>query len=522
MPPSSGVAARRFCSPFAAALGLVLYSMPIVSAPLASADEPAGPPAAVLQLQQTFMAVIEQAEDSVVSIARFKDLPRAGRPGFGMEADSIEPGPDFIPNSFGTGIIVAPFEAPTRQVILTNYHVVKGGPAVGEKADAGEYRLYVRLPNRRGFYARILAADPRSDMAVLQIDYQALGIEPQNLKPLRLGDGENLKKGQLVVALGNPYAIARDGSASASWGMISNFSRRPALPPADLDDDVRKRRETIHHFGTLLQTDTRLNLGTSGGALLNLQGELIGVTTALAALEGYEQSVGYAIPIDSATTRIIRELAQGFEVEYGFLGIAPQNIDTDRLRNFPRSLNQISAARAETVIPNSPASAGRLQRNDVIVSVEGKPVRSGYDLIREVALLAPGTNVSLQIWRPSENSLLTCRVELGKWPVRDEDGIIASSQRYPAWQGVTVDYPTARERFFQGIDRPYPSAVVVTDVAPNSSADTAKLKEGDFIVRVNGSPVQTPAKFHTVVDGLSPQEKVRLDLIDGRQIVVPR
>src|SRR5262249_42495116 len=134
-----------------------------------------------------------------------------------------------------------------------------------------------------------------------------------------------VRKGQIVIALGNPYAIARDGSASATWGIVSNISRQ-AMAEGEPTDSEARRNETIHHLGTLIQLDARLDLGTSGGALLNLQGELIGMTTSLAAIVGYEKSAGFAIPFDDSMKRIIESLRQGKEVEYGFLGVTPGEI----------------------------------------------------------------------------------------------------------------------------------------------------------------------------------------------------
>ena len=199
--------------------------------------------------------------------------------------------------------------------------VIAGTAAVANPRSVAS-QIYVRFGNRRGYHARIIAADPRSDLAVLAVDYAALDMKPEQVKPIPLRtDASALRKGQLVLSLGNPYAIARDGSASASWGMISNIARRPA--------PIRQRRlsppkaKTIHEYGTLLQVDTRMELGTSGGALVNLRGELVGVTTSLAALEGYEKSVGFAIPIDSFSRRVIETLCRGYKVEYGFLGLQP-------------------------------------------------------------------------------------------------------------------------------------------------------------------------------------------------------
>src|SRR5204863_5236552 len=134
--------------------------------------------------------------------------------------------------------------------------------------------IYVRLPGEKGCYATIHAADQRSDLAVLKLNAELPG-----LKAIPLGQGEKLRKGQFVLSLANPFAAGfRDGSPSASWGIVSNLHRRAARA----DDDEKKVELHVHPI--LLQTDARLNLGCSGGALLNLRGELIGLTTARAAI----------------------------------------------------------------------------------------------------------------------------------------------------------------------------------------------------------------------------------------------
>ncbi|MCA9117741.1 MAG: trypsin-like peptidase domain-containing protein, partial [Planctomycetaceae bacterium] len=303
--------------------GLVLWPVPWNRA---GAQEPDGL-AVAAALEQTLTSVIEKAGKSVVSIARMR---RDRRP---QPLDPFNPfrpdqndlaSPEFVPNQYGSGVVIAGGAGGNERFVLTGYHVVLDSASTGPVGQQTESRLFVRFADRRGCEAQILAADPRSDLAVLQLDFEQLGLKPAEVPALPLPESTELRKGQLVVALGNPYAVARDGSASASWGMISNLSRRPAAglqSPVDEDQPT----ETIHQFGTLLQVDTRLNLGTSGGALLNLHGELIGLTTALAALEGYEKSAGYAIPMDAGTRRIIDSLTQGYEVEYGFLGVRPEN-----------------------------------------------------------------------------------------------------------------------------------------------------------------------------------------------------
>src|SRR5262249_44195655 len=161
-------------------------------------------------------------------------------------------------------------------LVLTNAHVV-------QKAT----KIFVRLPGGRGSWANIHASDPRSDLAVLQ-----LIRPPEGLKAIRIGDGSKLRKGSFILSLANPCAAGRrDGSASASWGIVSNIRRRAA----GMTTDVDRARLTLHHLGTLMQTDVRLHVGCSGGALLNLDGELVGITTSLAALSGGETPGGFAV-----------------------------------------------------------------------------------------------------------------------------------------------------------------------------------------------------------------------------------
>ncbi len=371
----------------------------------------------------------------------------------------------------------------------------------------------------RNCESTILAADPRSDLAVLKLEYDQLGLQPADLVPLKFRtEASPLKKGAFVVSLGNPYAIARDGSASASWGMVSNISRRPA-PPEPLLDETALRKETLHHLGTLLQVDARLNLGTSGGALVDLRGELVGISTSLAALKGYEQSVGYAVPIDAMTRRIVGDLCRGYEVEYGFLGLMPENVTADEMRRRAPQLGQVTAAKVVSVIPGSPSAEARLLRDDWVLSVNGERVRNRADLMRLVGQLPPESSVKLQIWRSRAEDELTLTAKLAKWPVFDDEGIIATVLRYPEWRGIEVDYPTGRKKYFDW-PHEFNEAVVIVHVTPGSKADAAGLHEGEFITHVDGEAVRTPAEFQKAVTGR--QEDVALDLVGKRRVVVKR
>ncbi len=212
--------------------------------------------------------------------------------------------PSFVPSEFATGVVVD-----SKGLILTSAHVL---------ADDSRYVVWT---DRKAYDAQVIAADPRSDLAVLQVTEKTSGSE---FVPIRLGDASKLRRGHFVVTLGNPYAIARDGEVCAGLGIVSNLSRK--APPVPGETNPRASRPTLHHFGTLIQTDAKLNLGTSGGALLNLDGEMVGLTTALAAQAGYEQAAGYALPVDETFRRVVATLKQGREVEYGLLGVVPQRL----------------------------------------------------------------------------------------------------------------------------------------------------------------------------------------------------
>ncbi len=447
--------------------------------------------AVALNLEQSLTQLIEQTEPSVVSIARIR-RPNGGE---GMEGRLPQPGlepmgnelRDIVPNQFAAGIIVAPPESDDR-LILTVYHAVRGGPVYGVAGSGDGSRLQVHFTTRHVCPATIIAADPRSDLAVLKVDLRNTNLRLSDLRPVAWDRSPGVRKGQLVVTLGNPYWIARDGSPSAGWGMVANQARRPVALSAQAD-----KPRTLDDLGGLIHLDTRLPLGSSGGAVVNLSGQLVGVTTSLAAIEGYERSTGFALPIDPSTRWIVQSLLAGEEVEYGFLGISPGT--TARL---PIEVTtQASAAVAETVHERSPAALAGLRRGDVILSVNDQPTYGNLDLMRQVTLHPPDAVVELEILR-GRTETLTLSVKLGKWPVFDDEAIIATQRKWPVWRGLTVDYPTGRDRFLDTPPRIRPG-VLVLDVEAGSRAQAAQLEPGVFVSHVNRTPVKTPAEFYAAV-----------------------
>lgn len=457
---------------------------------VASAQESAAPTGlqAAAALEDVMVRAIERSEASVVSIARvdrepgdvgdFRPelIPRPGLTPFGEPKSPGPESPDFVPNDFATGVI---FDA--GGLIVTTYHAVM---------PPGE--LWVTTTARRPLRAQIRGADPRSDLAVLRIVDAAPGVE---FKPITFGDPSKLKKGQIVVTLGNPYAIARDGQASAGWGIVANLSRKAGPNDAPPGDEVRNRKNTIHHFGTLIQTDAKLNLGTSGGALLNLKGEMVGLTTSQAAVAGFEQAAGYAIPCDDLFHRVVDMLKQGKEVDYGLLGIQL------------RALTPVEAAaglrgvRVDRVLPGSPAERAGLFPGDVIVGVGDQPIADVDDLMLQVGRRPAAADTSVTVDRNGRQERMV--VTLAKYEVVGKK-IITSPD--PGWRGLAVDFPSAHQslnpqfNFQFEFRRPTTEpAVLSVDVATDSPAWQAGLRRGMLITHVGNVPVSTPKEFYAQV-----------------------
>jgi serine protease Do len=451
-----------------------------------AAQEPSGLQAAAA-IEGALVDAIAKAEKSVVAITRsdvddsaaVRDAPIEVGPDGGfrqVKARRSPSDPDFVPDAFATGVVVD-----RHGLVLTYYHVLRL-----------KSQHYVTTPDRRVYAARIKAADPRSDLAILE-------IEADNLTPAKFGDGAALKKGQIVVALGNPYGIARDGQASASWGIVSNLSRKA---PPEPSESSPTGKDKLYHFGTLIQTDAKLNLGTSGGALVNFHGEMVGLTTSLAAAAGYEQAAGYAVPVDDTFRRVVDTLKEGREVEYGYLGV-----QLDDLKGY-EVLHGAHGARVAAIQLGSPADRFGLKAADVVTHVNDQAVFDADGLMVQVGRLPVETTVQLTLRRDDRERKLP--VELAKYPVRGTKVITVPA---PAWRGLRVDYPTALPADPRRLpyDRVSPEGcVVITEVEKESPAAAARLQVGMYITQVGGAAVHTPREFHAAVAGKASDVPLRI------------
>lgn len=388
----------------------------------------------------------------------------------------------------GGGVVIDP-----AGQVLVNNHAIDGAT-----------KIYVHLPGRKGSYADIHAADGRSDLAVLKLLTPPPGLAPikfGDARPFPTADGRKatVYPGKLVVLLMNPFSTGFGfDRPSAAFGALGNVRVRIPPPAKTSEQDKAK---SFYHYGTMLETDIRQNPGVSGAALLNLDGELIGLTTAAAAVTGGETTPGYAIPIDDSSRRVIDVLRRGEEVEYGFLGVT-----------FPRagSTNIIS-----DVYPQTPAEAAGLRMNDRIIRINGQPTTNYEDVLLFLGSSLAGSRVKMVVERGAVEKEVT--VTLAKY--QNAAPFIASVRPDPVF-GLRVDHASI---LFQTIGqdprapiRGIGPGVVVREVVPNSPAAARFKALGDsttrwLITQVNGTPVETPAEFYKAAKG---QAAVTLTLYD--------
>ena len=505
--------------------GLLGLAMCLGAAGIVNAQDaaPAGPgvgPAVLQAFEQSLIDVVARCEGAVVAIARVmpEDLQREENPGdiFGSRLPPSPVDPSFIPQEFASGVILAREPDDGSRYVLTPRHVITGSRRRGASRQ-DEARYFIKLATKHVVAGTLYNQDERSDLAILKLELEPSGLTPDKVPTFTFGEAEKLRKGSLVLGLGNPYAIARDGSASVSLGMISNISRRPS--EGEVRPNSGDESGTIFEYGALLHVDLRLQLGTSGAAVVNPEGKLVGMATSLAALRGYESSVGFAIPFDSEVRRIVNSLLDGNEVEYGYLGVVPDDTLLSVLTDKEGKALPVTSAKLSVVGYESPADQADLKSGDWILAINDQPITGKADLMLKVGLLGPDAMARLDVWRPGRNERLERTVRLGKWPVYDDSSIIAPHPRHPVWRGIRVDYPTARRRYMptDSMIR-YPRAVVVTSAEEGEPGFAAGLRVGDFIAQVAGKPVQTPLEFSMAVDGQT--EPVELTLLDGREVSV--
>ncbi len=357
-----------------------------------------------------------------------------------------------IPYGTGSGFLIS-----EDGYIVTNNHVV-------EDVD----KIKVKLRDGREFEAKKIGSDPETDVALIK-------IEASGLKNLRLGDSDKIKIGEWVIAIGNPFGLSHTVTA----GIISAKGRS------------RLESGSIVDYQDFIQTDAAINPGNSGGPLLNLNGEVIGMNTAIYTRSGGYMGIGFAIPINMIKY-LVSQIKEKGTVERGFLGVYIQDVSPD-VANW-LDLKDGKGALVAQVQKDSPAEKAGLKEGDVIVEFNGIPVEDAGSFRARVASTKPGTKVKLMVMRNGERKEI--EVEIGKRPpeegVKVEGDTVSSSNLGIMGQTLTPDL--AKEFGYEG-----QKGVIVTDVEVGSPADRAGLRSGDLIIEVNRKPVTNVNEFNSAI-----------------------
>ncbi len=426
----------------------------------------------------------------------FTELAKAAIPGVVTISTKMSQGTAIGPNQFvdpfgndlfefffgrpRQGAPQAPREAPSRVAqgsgfivsadgyVITNSHVI---------SDAQEIR--VKLNDGREYDGKLIGQDPNTDVAVVQ-------IEAKNLPFLKLGNSANIEVGQWAIAIGNPLGLQE----SLTVGVVS-AKGRANLDVADLED--------------FIQTDAAINRGNSGGPLLNYDGEVIGMNTAIASSTGGYMGIGFAIPSDMIRY-VMDELIKTGTVTRGFLGVVLQPVDYDLAMVF--GLTTVQGALVAEVQDGSPAEKAGLKRGDVILENNGRRVESVAALRNSISLTKPGETVTLTVLRDGKNLSLTAMV--GSKPGTKESTPAPSNSVL----GIKVTDLSPSEASRLGFPQGQ-QGVMITDVEPSSAAALAGLKKDAVILEVNRQKMTSADQFYKLINGVAQGSRILLLVHQG-------
>lgn len=427
-------------------------------------------PKQIEETSRAFSEIVKAVSPTVVNISSTKVVKRQPSP-FDEFFDFLYPFPDgkgrkWKEQSLGSGVVVSP-----DGYIVTNNHVI-------EQAD----EIKVILMDKKSFKARIVGADPKTDIAIIKIDAKGLPVIPW-------GDSDRLQVGEFVLAIGNPFGL----SHTVTMGIISAVGR------ADVG---------ITDYENFIQTDAAINPGNSGGPLVNIKGELIGINTAIFSKTGGYQGIGFTVP--SNMVRVVMEqlIKQG-RVTRGWLGMTIQELTPDIAQKF--GLRQSEGALVSDVARGSSAHRAGIMRGDIILEFNGKKVRDVASLRNMVAQSRIGSQVEIKILRNDKE--ITVKATIMELPADLGDVVPSSSQGMnmddTALSGIAVMDLNAAIAKQLGIDRDE-KGVVIIKVEYGSSAEDAGLRKGDVVQEIDRQRISSLNDFNKVVSKIRSEDSVLL------------
>jgi serine protease Do len=440
-------------------------------------------------LSASFVEIAQRVEPAVVNIDTMQaaevsdnDNEEKGARQQNPLYDMFRRQPPRPTHGVGSGFIIDP-----KGYILTNFHVIDGAN-----------RITIGLLSGERFRARVIGVDKETDLAVLKIDSE------KDLPTMKFGDSNQTQVGDWVLAIGSPFGLEQTVTA----GIISKKDRDSA---------------SFQTFQRFLQTDAAINRGNSGGPLVNMRGEAIGVNSQIATLTGDYNGIGFALPSNEAKFVAEQILSQG-RVRRGFLGVTLESVRAEfaRVYRLPEARGAVIADMPERSEGPTPANKAGLQVNDVIVEFNGQPVQDANDLIAKVAGTNVGQTVNLTFLRDLDGKLdrrtvsvaLAERPDFGARSGEAPKPKTNESKSNTARLGLTLAELTPQlieDKHLAGV-----KGLLIKEVDPNGLAadlpESIRVTSNEVITRINRIPVTTLAEFQRVLDSLKPGDPVVLNL----------
>ncbi len=370
--------------------------------------------------------------------------------------------------SLGSGFIVT-----SDGYIITNNHVIEGAEDIVVKITGNDNKEY-----KEEYKGKVIGIDSRTDVAVIKIN-------EKNLPTIQWGDSDKIKVGEVILAVGNPFGL----SHSVTMGIIS------ALGRVGLG---------ISDYENFIQTDAAINPGNSGGPLVNVKGEVIGVTNAIFSTSGGYQGIGFAIPANMVKNVMDSIISQG-KVVRGWLGVQIQPLTADLAKQF--KLKDDNGVVLVDVVEGGPAEKGGLKRGDVVVEYDGTKISDPFHFRNTVAETKPGKQVTVSIIR--DGNPLTVNVTIGELP--SESKVVASVEADNALNGVTVQELSDEYRQKMNISE-REKGVVVSNIAEDSPA-LGVLNKGDVILEIRHKSVTDVKEYNKIVSGIEGNSDVLMLIV---------
>ena len=443
----------------------------------AIAAAPRTTPHSMAEVQLSFAPVVERAAPAVVNIYTRRVVqqrsPFAGDPFFERFFGGSRGAPrERVQNSLGSGVIVSP-----DGVVVTNNHVIEGMT-----------EIKVVLNDRREFSAELIQTDPQTDLAVLR-------IEPEEPLPyLNFGNSDALQVGDLVLAIGNPFGVGQ----TVTSGIISALARTAV---------------SVSDYQFFIQTDAAINPGNSGGALVDAQGRLIGVNTAIYSRSGGSNGIGFAIPARLVQQVITSAIDDGGVLVRPWIGASTSTVTVEMARAL--DLDRPAGAIVDDLWKNGPAQAAGLEAGDVIIAVDGKPIFDAETLQYRVGVQDENSVAEISYVRKGRETSARVKLSLPpEVPARDEHIL---EGEHPL-NGVTVDNLSPRYSEELGLD-PLSKGVVVAKLQQRSFAARRGLRPGHKVISVNGKEVRTAQELYQAISKSSRSWELEIDVGNGQ--IVP-